>query len=91
MKNMKRALRRKKTFSHFEKEKKIAKYCGGVDLSTMDDRQIGRFKNHSYFDCGNPQCGLCGKNEKRNRSLSGKGKGLTFQERKSLLYFKETG
>ena len=56
-------------------------YMLGHDTEDFTPEQLGRFRNHSYRDCGRPRCPSCG-NPRRSDWFKKKEK-LTLQEQRS--------
>jgi hypothetical protein len=66
----------------------------GMWADEFTPEELGRFRNHSYRDCGRPRCPSCG-NPRRSGWHKRKDK-LTLQEQRSeeamkqdLKYYKE--
>ncbi len=56
---------------------------------TMERWELGRYRNHSWDDCGKPKCPGCS-NPRRGHGWYGKADELvTLQERKAKLHLKE--
>ncbi len=75
---MDRKDRRRRTARIVNRRKEVMRWFGMLEWA--DDRRIGRCKNLHPFDCGRPQCGVCGKYSWRDKSR---------QERKAELTLKE--
>jgi hypothetical protein len=58
----------------------------GHDTEEFTQEQLGRFRRHSYRDCGRPRCHMCG-NPRRNSWWKGERK--TLQERVSEMRMKD--
>lgn len=58
----------------------------GHDTDEFTPGQLGRFRNHSYQDCGRPRCHMCG-NPRRNSWW--KQDRETIQERINKMRFKD--
>lgn len=56
----------------------------GHDTDQFTPEQLGRFRNHSYRDCGRPRCHMCG-NPRRNSWW--KEERITLQERINKMRF----
>ena len=61
-------------------------YMLGHDTDEFTPGQLGRFRNHSYQDCGRPRCHMCG-NPRRNSWW--KQDRETIQERINKMRFKD--
>lgn len=58
----------------------------GHDTDDFTPEQLGRFRNHSFADCGRPRCHMCG-NPRRNSMW--KSERVTIQERVNKVRFKD--
>lgn len=61
--------------------KSYTRWMIGGDTDEFTPEQLGRFRNHSYRDCGRPRCPGCG-NPRRSGWFKRKDK-LTLQEQRS--------
>ncbi len=59
---------------------------GWGDTTPFTKAELGRFRRHSYHDCGRPRCPHCG-NPRRNHWW--KGQRQTLQERVNLMRFND--
>lgn len=61
-------------------------YCGELDPFTK--AQLGRFRNHSFSDCGRPRCPGCS-NPRRGNGYESPQERITLQERVAEHRMKE--
>lgn len=59
----------------------------GIENREIDNTELGRYRNHSFRDCGRPRCPVCG--GPRNNPWHKKKDRLTIQEQMAEIQFEE--
>jgi hypothetical protein len=78
--------RRHQTAKHQQRQIRLYKQYKGSDTG-LTDKTLGRFKKHSFCDCGTPNCPMC-MNPRHNKVFSAKDQ-LTIDEQRWIEKFRD--
>jgi len=77
------------TWTERERSWKFSNMLGGYDIDPFTRSELGRFRNHSFADCGRPKCPGCS-NPRRGYGWWGSASDrLTMQERINDMRMKD--
>lgn len=68
------------TWTERERRWRFSNMLGGYDIDPFTKSELGRFRNHSFADCGRPKCPGCS-NPRRGYGWTSHKDRITMQER----------